>query len=76
MTWVFLMLMTLVLPWTIQKDVLGAEAEQGSITVRLDDLGTPMDNVKFTAYRVGKWSGEGNGCWKKAWKAREYHLTT
>ena len=59
MTWVFLMLMTLVLPWTIQKDVLGAEAEQGSITVRLDDLGTPMDNVKFTAYRVGKWSGEG-----------------
>lgn len=58
--WVFLFAMALLLPGIIKKEVLGAETEQGSITVCLDDLGTPMSDVEFTAYRVGNWSGEGN----------------
>lgn len=58
--WIFLVIMALGLPRTLQKEVLAAE--EGSITVQLNNLDTPKNDVGFTAYRVGSWSGE-EGKW-------------
>ena len=41
--WAFLMIMALGLPLTLQKDVLAAE--EGSITVKLNNLDTPKNDV-------------------------------
>lgn len=57
----FLMLLTLILPWTVQTQVL-AETGKGSITISLKDLGTPKSDVTFKAYEVGERDAEGN--WK------------
>ena len=58
--WAFLMIMALGLPLTLQKDVLAAE--EGSITVKLNNLDTPKNDVGFIAYRVGNWNGS-EGKW-------------
>lgn len=59
---IVLMVMALAVLWTIQKDAV-AETELGSITVQLNELGTPKGNVKFAAYRVGDWNGS-EGKWE------------
>ena len=55
----FLLLLTLILPLTVQKNVL-AENETGSITISLKDLETPKKDVAFKAYEVGERDAEGN----------------
>lgn len=52
----FLLLLSLVLPWTVQKQVL-AETSAGSITVNLKELETPKSDVAFKVYKVGEWNG-------------------
>lgn len=59
---IVMMVMALTVLWTIQKDAV-ADTEPGSITVQLNELGTPKGNVKFTAYRVGDWNGS-EGKWE------------
>lgn len=60
----FLLLLTLVLPWTIQERVL-ADSGQGRITINLRDLETPKNNVAFNVYKVGTWDGT-TGNWQLA----------
>lgn len=61
-TKMFLLLLTLVLPWTAQRQVLAANST-GSIAISLKDLGTPKNDVTFKAYEVGEWNGE-EGTWR------------
>lgn len=55
----FLLLLTLILPLTVQKNVL-AEKETGSITISLKDLETPKNDVTFRAYEVGERDAAGD----------------
>lgn len=50
-----LLLLTLVLPWTIQERVL-ADTGSGSISIDLQELETPKAEVRFKAYKVGTWN--------------------
>lgn len=59
---VFLMTLGLIVLCTIQKDAK-AGTEKSSITIKLHDLGTPKNDVRFTAYRVGSWNGQ-QGKWQ------------
>lgn len=52
---VFLLLLALVLPWTIQERVL-ADAGYGSISINLKDLESPKADVKFKAYKAATWN--------------------
>lgn len=61
---VFLLLLTLVLPWTIQERVF-ADTGRGSISINLKDLDSPKADVKFKAYEVGEWNGT-TGSWELA----------
>lgn len=59
-TKMFLLLLTLVLPWTVQAKAANGT---GSIAISLKDLGTPKSDVAFKAYEVGEWNGE-EGTWR------------
>ena len=59
---IFLLLLTLILPWTIQERVL---ADTGSITINLKELGSSKTDVKFKAYEVGAWNST-TGSWELA----------
>lgn len=61
-TRIFLLVLTLTLPWmlTQQKASAAENNEIGSITIILDELGTPKGNVGFTAYYVGNRDNAGN----------------
>ena len=61
-TMICIALMALAVFWTIQKEAL-ADTKPGSITVRLHELKTPKNDVKFTAYFVGGWNGT-EGKWE------------
>lgn len=59
--YIVLLVLALTVLWTGQKEV-SADTEQGSITVHLNELGTPKNDVKFSVYRVGSWNGS-EGKW-------------
>lgn len=58
---VFLLLLTLALPWTLQERVYADSG--GSISVNLKDLGTSRKDVAFTAYKIATLD-EAKGSWK------------
>lgn len=61
-TKMLLLLLTLVLPWTMQERAL-ADSGKGSIRIDLKELQTPKNEVAFKAYEVGTWNGE-EGSWQ------------
>lgn len=58
------MLMVLVLSWNMSKMPYVSAAENHTLTINLNDLGTTKSNVTFKIYKVGTWNGK-KGTWER-----------
>lgn len=60
---IFLLLLTLVFSGARSGEVVFADEGKARLSIMLEDLGTPIENVKFQIYKVGEWDYQ-SGSWK------------